>query len=373
MSALPRPANDAVHSALAGAVRDAVHAQRALVIRGSGSKEFLTPARSGTPLDTRAHRGIIDYQPTELVVTARCGTPLVEIHAALAEHGQYLPFEPPHFAVGATIGGCVASGLSGPGRATRGAVRDYILGVTVADGRANVLRFGGTVMKNVAGYDVARLYAGSFGTLGVILDVSLKVLPIPAAMASVQFELDQPRAIDFANRLAAQALPISAACWQGGLFTLRLSGATSAVEAACLKLGGRRLSEAASGQLWELLREQIYPFFHGDAPLWRFSVPSTTPAFRLEDEPLIEWGGALRWFRSTARPQAIHAIARERGGHATLFRGTHLERAEALAQAPRAPAIARIEERLREQFDPQRLFNQLAPIGAAGPAATGSH
>jgi glycolate oxidase FAD binding subunit len=343
--------------ALVAAVRSAIAEHTGMAIRGGGSKDFYGVPRNAQVLDTRGHTGIIDYQPTELVLTARAGTPLAEIERALAEHGQFLAFEPPRFSGNATLGGCVAAGLSGPGRAARGAVRDFVLGISVIDGRGQVLNFGGQVMKNVAGYDVPRLFAGSLGTLGVILDVSIKVLPLPQATATVQFDLEQSRAIDLANRLAGQPIGLTASAWHAGVLSIRLSGAHSAIEAACERLGGQRLSDETSGSFWELQREQTDPFFAGPTPLWRFSVPSSTEAFRLEDDPAIEWGGAVRWFRSDAKSHVLFDIARARGGHATLFRGSDEARRESGVFMPRAQPIAVIEERLRFQFDPECLFN----------------
>lgn len=357
---MPRTEAELEQAPLVDRVRSAVAARTALAIRGGGSKDFYGLPRTGSVLDTRVHSGIIDYQPTELVLTARCGTPLSEIEAALSSHGQYLAFEPPRFSAEGTLGGAVAAGLSGPGRALRGALRDYVLGVTVVDGRAQVLSFGGQVIKNVAGYDVARLFAGSMGTLGVILDVSIKVLPEAQASATLQFERDQAQAIEMANRLAGQPLPLSASAWRAGRLALRLSGAAKAVDAACLRLGGERLSEAAGHELWERLRDQSDGYFAGDAPLWRVSVPPTTPAFSLEEDPLIEWGGGVRWFRSPARAQSVFAIAQSRGGHACLFRGALAARRESGVFMARPRAVARIEERLKSQFDPQRIFNPVA-------------
>jgi glycolate oxidase FAD binding subunit len=361
---MTRTEADLDQSPLVEQVRRAASARAPLVIRGGGSKRFYGAVRDAPVLDTRCHSGIIDYQPTELVLTARCGTPLVEIERALAEQRQCLAFEPPHFSAHATLGGCVAAGLSGPGRAQRGAVRDFVLGVTVIDGSAQVLTFGGQVMKNVAGYDVARLFAGSQGSLGVILDVSIKVLPVAQCSSTLQFELDQASAIERANQLAGQALPLSASAWQDGLLSIRLSGAASAVEAACQRLGGRRVSGAVPDRLWQSMREQTDPFFAGDAPLWRFSVPSMTPPFRLEGDPLIEWGGALRWYRSAAPAREIFAMAAARGGHASLFRASEaLRRASGVFMA-RSPGVLAIEQRLKAHFDPQRIFSTTAPAAA---------
>lgn len=333
-------------------VREAAAGRTALRLRGGGSKDFYGGEPRGALLDTRAHAGIVDYEPTELVVTARAGTPLAELESALAAQGQMLPFEPPHFGAGATLGGCVAAGLSGPRRAAAGAVRDYVLGARLLDGQARELAVGGRVMKNVAGYDVARLLAGSLGTLGVILEVSLKVLPRPAAEATQRLELPQAKALEALNRWGGQPLPVSASAWCGGLLTLRLSGSEAAVRAAVQKTGGEALP--AAERYWAGIREQSDAFFAGAAPLWRLSLPSTAAPLELAGEPLIEWGGALRWLRSDADADAVRAAAARAGGHATLFRGGD-KRAGAFA--PLAPALARLHRELKAAFDPAGIFN----------------
>ncbi|MBM3346646.1 MAG: glycolate oxidase subunit GlcE, partial [Betaproteobacteria bacterium] len=316
-----------MQQALVEAVRAAAAAGRPLNIRGGGSKDFYGRPAAGEPLDVRGHGGIVAYEPTELVVTARCGTPLAELEAALAASGQMLAFEPPHFggqterqpphfggqserqpprfSATATVGGMLAAGLSGPRRQSAGALRDFVLGVTLLDGRGEVLRFGGQVMKNVAGYDVSRVVAGAMGTLGIILEASLKTLPRPAAEETLQFEMPEAVAIDTLNRWAGQPLPLSASAWSEGELHVRLSGALLAVAAARERLGGERVDASAAGALWAGLREQTAAFFgHAEAarlPLWRLSLPSTTPAAaldRINGARLIEWGGALRWVAS---------------------------------------------------------------------------
>lgn len=343
-------------------VQNAAAGKTALRIRGGGSKDWYGQALTGQPLDTRAYRGIIAYDPTELVITARCGTPLAEIEAVLAAENQMLAFEPPHFgsgATGATIGGAFASGLSGPRRATAGALRDFALGAVLLDGRGEVLRFGGQVMKNVAGYDVSRLLAGSMGTLGLILQVSLKVLPKPFAEATLRFAMNQAQAIEKLNGWAGQPLPISASAWHDGMLTLRLSGARAAVSAAQQKLGGEPLPDAE--RFWIALREQSADFFadtgSGQVALWRLSVPSVSPPLLEEYRPLIEWGGAQRWLKTDASAgtaAAIRAAAAQAGGHATLFRGG--DKSVGVFQ-PLAPAIDKIHRNLKNAFDPDAIFN----------------
>jgi glycolate oxidase FAD binding subunit len=336
-------------------VRAAVRDQRPLRIRGGGTKDWYGQDLEGEILDTRGYVGIVDYEPTELVITARCGTPLAEIEAVLAEHRQMLAFEPPHFGMQATLGGTIAAGLSGPRRASSGALRDFVLGAKLLDGKAEVLTFGGQVMKNVAGYDVSRLLAGSLGTLGLLLEVSVKVLPLAFAETTLRFAMSEIDAIRKLNEWAGQPLPISASCWIDGVLALRLSGAQAAVDNAVRELGGEVMAGCA--RFWADLREQRHAFFDGDAPLWRLSVPSTVGAIVLGGNQLIEWGGAQRWLRAPADADSARRIRRTvgaSGGHATLFRGG--DKSVGVFQ-PLAPPVARIHERLKAGFDPSHIFN----------------
>ena len=334
-------------------IRAAAARQRPLRIRGGGTKDWYGGALAGDIVDTRGHTGIVDYEPTELVITARCGTPLAEIEAVLAEQNQMLAFEPPHFGEGASFGGVVAAGLSGPRRANSGGVRDFVLGAQLMDGKGELLNFGGQVMKNVAGYDVSRLLAGSLGTLGLITQLSVKVLPRALLDATLRFETSEIEAIRMLNVWGGQPLPLSASCWHQGVLMLRLAGAQAAVDAAVKSLGGQVVPDADG--FWASLREQQHAFFAGDAPLWRLSVPSTTGAIVLSGEQLIEWGGAQRWLRAPAdAADTIRSAVRAVGGHATLFRGG--DKAAGVFQ-PLAPAVARIHERLKASFDPAHIFN----------------
>jgi len=335
-------------------VRDAAARGVPLRLRGGGSKDFYGGAPRGEVLDTREHAGIVAYEPTELVVTARCGTRLAELEGALAAQGQMLAFEPPHFGDAATLGGCVAAGLSGPRRAAAGAVRDFVLGARIIDGSGRELAFGGQVMKNVAGYDVSRLLAGSLGTLGLILEVSLKVLPRPAAECTLRLELPQDKAIESLNRWAGMPLPLSASAWREGELCVRLSGAERAVQAAAQKLGGEALGAVHAGRFWSGIREQSDPYFAGDAPLWRLSVPSAAAPLELAGELLVEWGGALRWLRSAADAVTVRAAAARAGGHATLFRGGDKS---AGVFAPLAPGLLRLHRELKAAFDPAGVLN----------------
>jgi glycolate oxidase FAD binding subunit len=346
---------DAATASLAGTLREAAASGTALCIRGGGTKDFYGNPPSGTPLETGMLRGIVAYEPSELYVTARAGTPLAEVEAALAAQGQMLPFEPPHFGEAATIGGCVATGLAGPRRASQGttfgSVRDFVLGAHLLDGRGRLLTFGGTVMKNVAGYDVARALAGSLGILGVITEVTLKVLPRPPGEVTLRLEMGEPQALEALNAWGGQPWPVSASAWHDGVLHLRLSGAPAAIAAACRGIGGE---QTEGGAFWESVREQRHPYFGGDVPLWRVSVPSTAPPLGLGDEQLLEWGGALRWLRTRRPTSELRARAAELGGHVTLFRGG--DRSQGVF-TPLPPALLDIHRRLKAEFDPAGILN----------------
>ena len=334
-------------------IRAAAAAGEPLVLRGGGSKDFYGAAGAGTVLDTRAHRGIVDYEPTELVVTARAGTPLAELEATLAAQGQMLAFEPPHFGPDATLGGAVACGLSGPRRASAGSVRDFVLGVRILDGRGDELAFGGKVMKNVAGYDVSRVMAGAMGTLGLLLDVSLKVLPMPARETSLRFELDPAQAIGRMNAWAARPHGISATWHEARTLTLRLSGSEQGVAEAARRLGGEPVAHA--GQFWNDVREQRWDSQPAAAALWRIAVKSTTPPLPLSGPQAIEWNGALRWLRTDADSALVRELARRAGGHATCFRGAS---ETAPTFQPLAEPLMRLHARLKSAFDPARVLNR---------------
>jgi len=335
-------------------IRTAAAEKKPLRLRGGGSKDFYGQTLEGEVLDTRAYAGIVAYEPTELVVTVRCGTPLAGLEAALLAEGQQLAFEPPHFGPGATVGGMLAAGLSGPRRQAAGAVRDFVLGVRMLDGRGDDLRFGGQVMKNVAGYDVSRALAGSLGTLGMILEVSLKVPPLPFAEATLRLEVPEDKAIALLNHWGGKPLPISASAWTAGELHLRLSGAASAVKAARDAIGGEMLDPAQARPFWLCMREQTDVFFHTDKPLWRLSVPSVTPPLALPGKLLIEWGGAQRWLASNADARTVREAAAAAGGHATLFRAADKS---AGVFAPLAPPLLNIHRRLKRSFDPAGIFN----------------
>ena len=364
---------------LAATIRGAARQKRPLCVRGGGTKDFYGGAPQGDRLDTTAYRGIVAYEPTELVITARAGTPLAEVEAALREKGQMLAFEPPYFGdlpspltplppgAGegdfvpaapekrmATLGGCVAAGLSGPRRAYSGAVRDFVLGVRMLDGKGDDLRFGGQVMKNVAGYDVSRLMAGSLGTLGMLLEISLKVLPLPPSEMTLRLNCDETRAIVLMNEWAGKPLPITATAFRNEDLCVRLSGASVAVEAAIKKLGGTEVNPDQAERFWTGIREQSVPFFAGDAPLWRLSVKSTTQPLALPGKQMIEWGGALRWLKSDAEATTVRGAAMRSGGHATLFRSKDKS---AGAFHPLSPALMKLHRNLKQAFDPAGIFN----------------
>jgi len=367
----------------------AAHAAKTpLRLRGSGTKDFYGESLEGEIVDTRAHAGVVDYEPSELVITARCGTALSQIEAILAQHGQFLAFEPPSFGGDPTIGGVVAAGLSGPRRAAAGAARDFVLGASLLSARGELLHFGGQVMKNVAGFDVSRLLCGSLGILGLITQVSLKVLPLPRAETTLQFDCDGAGAVERFNAWRAQPLPISAAAWHAGIARVRLSGSPSAVRSARDALGGEELDGLRAKTWWNSLRDQTLPFFHeGVSRLWRLSLPATTgfealgglsrPSLASEGPSrpsmasgalgllpvapgllpgagLIEWAGALRWQRSDAPASEIRAAAETAGGTAALWRG---ERNGPMFH-PLARASLELQRRLKNEFDPHAIFNR---------------
>ena len=394
-------------SVLTARILEAAQNGTALRIRGGGSKDFYAESLVGDVLDTSALNGIVSYEPSELVVTALAGTSLAELEALLAAQGQCLPFEPPHFsatstpsrlgdgtfysgtAVGsaatppspsggshnsgtvvgsaATVGGMVAAGLSGPARASVGAVRDFVLGVKLINGKAEHLTFGGQVMKNVAGYDVSRLMVGAMGTLGLLTEVSLKVLPIAPLEATLKFEMAQSQALEKLNSWGGLPLPLNASCWvhDAGVGTLyvRLRGAVAAVEAACKTLGGERIDNAAAAADWQRARNQQLQWFNertAEQDLWRLSVPQTTPELALPDSPLVEWHGGLRWVRAEPEHAAgLREAAAKHGGHATLFVAARARKMGATGRFDALkPPLDTIHRELKREFDPAGIFNR---------------
>jgi glycolate oxidase FAD binding subunit len=333
-------------------VEQAKRERQPLVIVGGGTKGFYGRSSLGTEISISGHRGVTNYEPTELVLTARAGTPLSEIEAILAEQGQMLPFEPPRFGEGATLGGTLACGLSGPARPYRGAARDFVLGTRVLNGRGEVLRFGGEVMKNVAGYDVSRLMVGALGTLGILLEASLKVLPQPAAETTLVHDHSPDAALAAMHALGGKPFPLSGTAYDGERLYLRFSGAAAAVAAAAAQIGGERLPEGE--RFWRSVRDQTHPFFDGDTPLWRLSVPATAVLTGLEGVGFVEWGGAQRWLRGAAVADAVWQSARAVGGHATLFHGGD-RTAEVFQRLPEA--MTAVQRKVKQAFDPLGILN----------------
>ncbi len=357
---------DSILDPLIERIRQAAANATPLRIRGGGSKDFYGEPPQGELLETGALAGITSYEPSELVVTARAGTPLAQLEAELARQGQCLPFEPPHFAGNPTVGGMVAAGLSGPARASAGSVRDFVLGVVMVNSGGELLTFGGQVMKNVAGYDVSRLMAGSLGTLGLITEVSLKVLPVAPAEATLKFQMNQADALRQLAEWSGRPLPLNASCWvdDEGTHTLfvRLRGAVAAVEAACRTMGGEHQNNAEVAADWTACRDHRLPWFEqrGGRDLWRLSVPQTAPVLELPEPPLVEWHGGQRWVRAAGSDgQRLRETAAKAGGHATLFAPGGDPGSPAIGRfAPLAKPLDRIHLELKRQFDPAGIFNR---------------
>jgi glycolate oxidase FAD binding subunit len=375
-------------------IRQASAAGTPLRIRGGGSKDFYGQSLVGEVLDTTAYQGVLSYEPSELVITVRAGTPLAEVQAMLAQKGQCLAFEPPHFTQswgasslagnggGATVGGMVAAGLSGPARASVGTVRDFVLGARIINGKGEHLTYGGQVMKNVAGYDVSRLLAGSMGQLGLITEVSLKVLPVAPGEATLMCAgVSQAQALELLNRWGGQPLPLNASAWvhdttaqiaQDVLF-VRLRGAVAAVETAVEKMGAdaqalgaqvTRMDNAQAERDWQASGEQTLPFFSQspseDDCLWRMSLPQTAPVLELPYANYIEWHGAQRWLWAPASAvQRLRDAARQAGGHVTLFKtsAAHGDADKSVGVFTPLDAVhQRIQSELKKQFDPANIF-----------------
>lgn len=347
-------------------IREAAAAHCPLTIEGAGSKRWYgNPVVAQRALATTGHHGIVDYDPAELVLTARCGSTLADIEATLAERGQMLAFEPPRYAPESTLGGAIATALSGPCRPFVGGVRDFVLGMHVIDGKGDVLKFGGQVMKNVAGYDVSRLMTGSLGVLGLITQVSLKVLPVPVATATLRFELSQAEAIRRVNEWSGKPLPLTASAWENDTLHIRLSGARAAVESAIHQMRGVLLDVPGAKALWDGLRDQTHKFFcdahemNAGQTLWRLSLPAIAASVTADQLPgaghqLIEWGGGQRWLWSDTGGDAVRAVARKLGGHAVRFNNQHGD-GETFEQP--SAALMAIHRRLKQSFDPHGIFN----------------
>ena len=358
----------------------AVKNKTPLSIEGGGTKSWYGNANSYTKLDTRTYSGILEYQPEELVITACAGTPLKVIEAALADKNQMLAFEPPHFGDDATFGGTIAAGLAGPGRISAGNLRDFVLGVRILDGKGQDLSFGGKVMKNVAGYDVSRLLPGSMGTLSLLLEASVKVLPRPAATTSLRCNITQARALQLVNEWAGQPLPLSASCWIGsstggdGELTIRLAGAAAAVKAAIPIMGAAvnvsELDTQVATEFWAALREQqlaVFSILNSDETLYRLALPAACGPLAFENvngDIALEWHGQQRWLKAPgddATFASIKALASAHGGHATRFKqGSDVDpgkqRFTLLSEQAHSTALEAVQVRLRTAFDPAGIF-----------------
>ena len=341
-------------SSLQERIRSAAAARRPVRIRAGGSKDFYGGPLVGEPLEVGDLSGISDYEPTELTVTAGAGTRLTQIERVLAERDQMLAFEPPRFAGRATLGGAIAAGLSGPRRAYGGALRDFVLGVSMIDGRGELLHFGGRVIKNVAGFDLSRLMAGSLGTLGLITEATVKVTPRPRAECTLRFAMDQASALESMAVWATRPLPLSATAWHDGLLYVRLSGAEAAVRAARENLGGEIVTGAEA--YWDDVREQQLELFAAAPDLWRVSLPMHSPSLPIQGRTLIEWGGAVRWLPGPQDGSALRTLAARLGGHAMLYRAS-VKPAQGCFQ-PLPPAMLSLHRRLKAAFDPQGIFNR---------------
>jgi glycolate oxidase FAD binding subunit len=355
------PARDPAIARLTDHIQSARARGTALAIYGGGTKSFYGEPPRGEPLRLSELTGISSYEPSELVVSARAGTTLRELESVLAERGQCLPFDPPRFSPGGTVGGMVAAGISGPSRAALGSVRDYVLGVTLLNGRGELVTFGGQVMKNVAGYDVSRLMVGSWGVLGILCEVSLKVLAIRAAAATLEFDRDESDSLAELAGWRALPLPVHSTAWYQGRLRVRLAGARAAVRSACDKLAGTQLAPAEADAWWESVRDHTHTFFNpaeadlaaGEC-LWRLSVPAVAPVLDLSGPQFIEWGGAQRWLRTRAAAAEVRRTAARAGGHATLV---HAKDKSPGAFARVGNPLMRIHRSLKEAFDPDRIFN----------------
>ena len=340
-----------ISQALQQQVTDAMHSKTALKIVGGNSKEFYGRESAGQILDISGHNGILNYEPTELVATVRAGTKLSELEQALADNGQMLPFEPPHLGETATVGGTVATNLSGPRRPFGGAVRDHVLGVKIINGKGEILSFGGEVMKNVAGYDLSRLMAGAMGTLGVLLEASFKVIPVAQKELTLYRSCSIDTAINTMNEWASRPYPISGGVFDGENLYIRFSGSENAVEAARKKFGGDELNDASN--FWLRIKEQQHAFFDGDAPLWRLSVAPASNNIELPGKTLVDWAGAQRWYKGEASADEIRQAAMKSGGHAVMFRGGDREQAFQTLD----PVIKRLHKNLKQAMDPNNIFN----------------
>ncbi|MGB6103528.1 MAG: glycolate oxidase subunit GlcE [Pusillimonas sp.] len=356
---------DFVLSELCQQVMAARGAERPVYIQGGGTKSFYGERNGPDPipgtaiLDMSGYSGIVNYQPSELVITVKAGTPLSEVENALAEQNQMLAFEPPRFGQGSTIGGCVASGLSGPRRMAAGSVRDFVLGTKLLDSSGEILSFGGEVMKNVAGYDISRLLTGSMGIFGALIEISVKVAPKPFEEKTFRIEASEAEALKRFGSWRGQPIPITATAWigapgQSGQLHVRLSGSGPAVQSGAKRVGGEALSETEAQSFWNSLRDQTHAFFN-ERPLWRLAVPPQTPPLNI-GSTLIEWNGGLRWVSGAESTADLRDDIARRGGHATLYR-FDFKPADVPVFHPLEPGLKNINRRLKQELDPVGIFN----------------
>jgi glycolate oxidase FAD binding subunit len=345
-------------------VRDAAARKSPLRVRAGGTKDFYGARFEGEVLDMAKYSGIVAYEPKELVLTVKAGTSLAEIERVLGAERQMLAFEPPHFGKASTIGGTVAAGFSGPRRPYAGSARDFVLGTRIVNGKGEDLAFGGRVIKNVAGYDVSRLMTGALGTLGVVTEISFKVLPRPSTEITLSYAMDEASATRQVNEWAGQPLPLSATAWLGGRLLVRLSGAGSAVAAARAKMGGDEATDLPD--FWQALRDHRIAFFENPHSLWRLSLPQTAAPIATPHHQLIEWGGGQRWVSGDLDAATIREAAERAGGHATLFRNG--DKTVGVFH-PLPPALMKIHRRLKHAFDPHGILNpgRMYSFSALGP------
>ncbi|BBB30272.1 glycolate oxidase subunit GlcE [Neptunomonas japonica] len=350
---------------LAEQISAAYEQKSSLIITGGNSKAFYGRHTKGFELSIAGYSGILNYEPSELVITARAGTPLKEIEELLAEHGQMLGFEPPSFSDTATLGGTIACGISGPRRPYAGAVRDFVLGATIINGKGDILKFGGQVMKNVAGYDVSRLMTGALGTLGVLLDISLKVIPKPAVEETRILPYDHQQMSTLLSTLGRQPIPLSATYLHKNLLYVRFSGAKAGVVSAAENIGGDVLRQA--DLFWHQLKEQRLPYFNQDRSLWRVSLPPNAPCVPdliVDTESVTEWGGAQRWVYPKDT-NALQQWASDNGGHASYFRNrpdanncqVSSNDTNGSSFSPLSPALLTLSKRIKHSFDPHNILN----------------
>jgi glycolate oxidase FAD binding subunit len=343
---------DTITQDLCEAVRHASAACKPLLIQGNGSKNFYGPPGNGDKLSTSELSAIVEYEPSELFITARAGTLLSEVEAALDDANQILPFEPPQFGRQATIGGTVACGLSGPRRPYSFAMRDCILGTDIINGKGEHLTFGGQVVKNVAGYDVSRFMCGAMGTLGIITEISFKTIPKPESEITLVYEQPIEQALDFMQRLLQTNLPVTASYHENNRLYLRFAGNENVIEKVKERLGGEQLDD--SKQLWHSVKEHQRDFFDSDENLWRCMVPANCGALSISGESVFEWNGGLRWYTSDDDIESVMKTTKSAGGYATLFR-TKSSLTHRFTEP--AAALKKLHLKLKQAFDPGNILN----------------